>query len=143
MTFSPDYGLIPLIRTPLMEARMNKKLSPILFLFCLLSVGCVSLSTHFSHAQTLGVDKGESDGSLGRQMRSLAQCYSRCTSISHECINLEKIEKIKSQCEEEKQVCVQMCNKVEKVNKDGKALCLKWETNYYVPCKNLETNSIK
>ena len=25
----------------------------------------------------------------------------------------------------------------------GEEMCLKWETNKYVPCKNLETNSIK
>jgi len=122
---------------------MNKKLLPILFLFCLLSVGCVSPSTQFSHAQTLGVDKEESDGSLSRQMKSLAQCYSSCNSISHKCINSEKIEKSKSQCEEEEQVCRQMCNKVEKVIKDGKALCLKWETNYYVPCEDLQIGEEK
>jgi hypothetical protein len=50
--------------------------------------------------------EGEYDGSI---MQATAQCYSRCDSISHQCINAE--------------------------------LCLKWETNYYVPCEDLQSGA--
>ncbi|MCH7499250.1 MAG: hypothetical protein IH886_04470 [Nitrospinae bacterium] len=52
------------------------------------------------------------------EMQAAAQCFSRCNSISYECINSEKIEKSEPQCEEEKQICFQQCdNKIQEGKK--------------------------
>lgn len=49
------------------------------------------------------------DGGGEEEEYDIGHCYSRCHSTASECINSEKIEKSKPQCEEDKQACFQQC----------------------------------
>jgi Family of unknown function (DUF6627) len=76
----------------------------------------------------------EYHGSSSKEMQTKANCYSRCGDNYHACINSD----MDIQCEDTKQVCFQMCEKSKKITIGGEEMCLKWETNYYVPCKELQ-----
>ena len=64
-------------------------------------------------AESWGFDTYSSASGSGPEssdeLKEAAQCYSRCHSISYECINSEDTDKSESQCETEKQTCYQQC----------------------------------
>ena len=72
-----------------------------------------------------------------RVLETKARCYSECDDSYHSCINSDIEGNLsKSPCEEEKLFCSKSCEKVKRLKRNGEDLCLKWETNNYVPCNN-------